>query len=120
MVDYFRWRNENASRNALNAHCYWLLRKQGASPNDATGFLASKTVAEKNEFLFQNGINFNDLPNWQKRGIGLYRKEVVKLGCNAKTKETVEYTRQEIVVDMELPMKDQYGDFVRKLLSEGT
>jgi tRNA(His) 5'-end guanylyltransferase len=24
------------------------------------------------ELLFQHGINFNDLPNWQKRGIGLY------------------------------------------------
>jgi len=27
VCDYFRWRNEDAHRNALNAHCYWLLRK---------------------------------------------------------------------------------------------
>ena len=27
VVDYFRWRNEDAARNALNAWCYWTLRK---------------------------------------------------------------------------------------------
>ncbi|MCP4093807.1 MAG: guanylyltransferase, partial [Planctomycetes bacterium] len=30
VIDYFRWRNEDAHRNALNAHCYWALRRQGS------------------------------------------------------------------------------------------
>src|SRR5581483_7379340 len=64
VVDYFRWRNEDAHRNALNAHCYWLLRKQGQSIGDATAALRGMSVASKNELLFQNGINFNDLPLW--------------------------------------------------------
>ncbi len=29
VVDYLRWRNEDAHRNALNAHCYWALRHGG-------------------------------------------------------------------------------------------
>ena len=29
VVDYFRWRQEDAQRNALNGHAYWLLRQQG-------------------------------------------------------------------------------------------
>ena len=29
--DYFLWRQEDAHRNALNSHCYWMLRKVGAS-----------------------------------------------------------------------------------------
>jgi tRNA(His) guanylyltransferase len=33
VVDYFRWRNEDARRNALNAHCYWLLRKEAKRSN---------------------------------------------------------------------------------------
>jgi tRNA(His) guanylyltransferase len=37
VVDYFRWRQEDAGRNSLNAHCYWLLRKQGQSVAEATG-----------------------------------------------------------------------------------
>lgn len=28
------------------------------------------SVSQKNELLFQYGINFNDLPNWQKRCVG--------------------------------------------------
>jgi tRNA(His) 5'-end guanylyltransferase len=118
VIDYYRWRNEDASRNALNAHCYWLLRRQGKSAKEATNFLSRKTIAAKNEFLFTNGLNFNDLPNWQKRGIGLYWHETVKSGVNAKSGEGVEYTRREVTVDMELPMKDEYSEFLRKLIAE--
>ena len=77
--DYFRWRQEDAHRNALNAHCYWMLRQAGQDANGATRHLRGMSVAAKNELLFQNGVNFNDLPAWQKRGAGLmwetYRKE---------------------------------------------
>ena len=71
VIDYFRWRNEDAHRNALNAHCYWMLRKDGMDKKEATKFIEKKSKHEKNELLFSNGINFNELPNWQKRGIGL-------------------------------------------------
>ena len=40
--DYFLWRQEDAHRNALNAHCYWLLRKQGVSKRAVTSQLDSK------------------------------------------------------------------------------
>jgi tRNA(His) 5'-end guanylyltransferase len=120
VIDYFRWRNEDANRNALNAHCYWFFRKHGQSQKDATNFLVKKTVAFKNEFLFTNGVNFNDLPNWQKRGIGLYWQESVKSGFNEKKQENVEYNRREIKIDMELPMKDEYSDFISRLIEENT
>ncbi|MFW9994665.1 MAG: hypothetical protein ACFFD4_21665 [Candidatus Odinarchaeota archaeon] len=33
------------------------------------------SIAGKNELLFQKrGINYHNLPNWQKRGVGLYWK----------------------------------------------
>jgi len=62
VVDYFRWRHEDAHRNALNSHCYWRLRDEGMSVGAATAALRGKSVAEKNELLFSRGINFNDLP----------------------------------------------------------
>src|SRR5262249_28235936 len=46
VVDYFRWRNEDAHRNALNAHCYWLLRKQGKDVGAATAALKGMSVAD--------------------------------------------------------------------------
>lgn len=116
VVDYFRWRSEDAHRNALNAHSYWLLRRQGQTMEQATRSLLKLSVAAKNELLFQNGINFNDLPNWQKRGIGLYWETYEKPGRNPKTNETVSTTRRRIRIDDELPMKDAYEAFIRTLL----
>jgi tRNA(His) guanylyltransferase len=115
VCDYFRWRNEDAHRNALNGHCYWALRKDGKSVKDATNRLSGMPVSEKNELLFQHGINFNDVPNWQKRGIGLYWEDYEKEAFNPKTGERVRANRRRIKIDLELPMRDEYSSFVRSL-----
>ena len=36
----------------MNAHCYWLLRREGMSPREATREIEGRTVAFKNELLF--------------------------------------------------------------------
>lgn len=116
VVDYFRWRNEDAHRNALNAHCYWLLRRQGHSARKATKAIEGKSVADKNELLFQHNLNFNDFPSWQKRGIGLYWREFEKLGWNPVKEQEEKALRKEIFVDIELPMGEAYNEFIRKIL----
>ena len=110
--DYFLWRQEDAHRNALNSHCYWMLRKEGASVRAATGQLKSQTVAYKNELLFQHGINFNELPAWQKRGIGLYWKQVEREGFNPIKKEKVVTLRRELTTDYDLPFGEEYAKFI--------
>ena len=117
VVDYFRWRNEDAHRNALNAHGYWLLRKQGKGVGEATAAMSGLSVAQKNELLFQNGVNFNDLPLWQKRGSGLYWEEYERPAENPVTGEKVTARRRRVRRDLELPMKDDYSAFLRKLIS---
>ena len=116
VIDYFRWRNEDAHRNALNAHCYWLLRKKGENANDASQALLRLSVAEKNELLFANGVNFNELPNWQKRGSGLYWEEHDKEGFNPMTGEKIVATRRRIKRDLDLPMKDEYSQFIAAIV----
>ena len=116
--DYFRWRNEDAHRNALNAHCYWRLRKDNFSQGEATSKIEGLSIAAKNELLFQYGINFNELPNWQKRGIGVYWKDVKKEGFNPKTNQTVLVDKRELYTDYELPMRDDYNQFVNVLMEK--
>jgi tRNA(His) guanylyltransferase len=116
VCDYFRWRNEDAHRNALNAHCYWMLRKEGRSVNEATSRLLRMSVVDKNELLFSRGVNFNDLPSWQKRGVGLYWETYEKHAMNPKTGESVAALRRRIHVELSLPMKDQYSSFIRSLV----
>ena len=117
VVDYFRWRSEDAHRNALNAHAYWLMRKQGKGVAEATAALRGLSVAAKNELLFQHGVNFNDLPAWQKRGSGLYWEEYERPAQNPKTGAAVVARRRRVRHELELPMKDGYAAFLRSLLS---
>ncbi|MBD2354245.1 guanylyltransferase [Tolypothrix sp. FACHB-123] len=117
VVNYFRWRNEDAHRNALNAHCYWCLRGEGKNATQATSMMKGLSVAEKNELLFQHGINFNQIPNWHKRGIGLYWETYEKQGFNPITSEIVPATRRRIKRDLDLKMKDEYSQFIAELIS---
>jgi tRNA(His) guanylyltransferase len=112
VIDYFRWRHEDAHRNALGAHCYWALRKEGKPVGEATAALLRMPTAEKNELLFHRGINFNDLPAWQKRGSGLWWETYEKQSTNRKTGEAVTTTRRRIHRELDLPMKDEYERFV--------
>jgi tRNA(His) guanylyltransferase len=116
VVDYFRWRQGDCTRCALNGWCYWTLRNSGAGAAEATRTLEGKTAGFKNELLFQHGINFNDVPAWQRRGVGLYWEEYQKEGYNPKEGKPVLTTRRRVRVDEELPMKEEYGEFIRRLL----
>jgi len=116
--DYFRWRNEDAHRNALNAHCYWRLRQDNFSVNEATSKIDRMSIAAKNELLFQYGINFNDIPLWQKRGIGIYWNDMKKEGFNPKTNEHVLVDKRILHVDFELPMRDEYNKFIVDLVDK--
>ncbi|QDT48987.1 tRNAHis guanylyltransferase [Symmachiella dynata] len=118
VVDYYRWRNEDAARNALNSLCYWTLRKDGQNEQQATKRLLGLSVSQKNELLFQYGINFNDIPNWQKRGVGLLWEEYDKPAVNPVTGEEVTARRRRIRTEFELPMKNEYDQLIRSLISQ--
>ena len=104
--DYFLWREEDANRN-------WKLREQGMSKGEATSKLSKVSVADKNELLFQMSINYNDLPNWQKRGIGFYFKNIEKVAINKITNLDTLVVRRELYEEDNLPIKEEYSTFIR-------
>jgi tRNA(His) guanylyltransferase len=55
---------------------------------------------------------------WQRRGIGLYSEEYDRPAENPVTGEKVLARRRRIRRDLELPMKDDYSAFLRKLIAE--
>ena len=118
VVDYFRWRAEDASRNALSSYCYWSLRKSGMNARSASKLLLNKTVADKNELLFREfGINYNEIPTWQKRGVGLYWENYEKQSVDPRTILQTTATRRRIRTDFELPMNNEYSEYIRRLIS---
>lgn len=117
VVDYFRWRAEDAHRNALNAHCYWALRHSGRAAREATKDTLRMSVAEKNELLFQvAGVNFNDLPAWQKRGVGVYWERYEKSRVDPRTGRATNAERNRLRVDMGLPIKEEFDALVQGIV----
>ncbi len=59
------WRERDATKNAISmaAHCYY-----------STNELHGKSGSEKQEMLFQKGINFNNYPPFFKRGVFWQRR----------------------------------------------
>jgi tRNA(His) guanylyltransferase len=117
VVDYFRWRGEDAHRNSLSAWCYWTLRKEGLSASDATRRVEGLSVADKNDLLFNRGINYNELPAWQKRGVGLYYRPMTTAAVNPTTDEAVNAVRRTVDVGMILPSGLEYEGMLRRILA---
>jgi tRNA(His) guanylyltransferase len=118
VIDYFRWRSEDAHRNSLNAYCYWKLRESGQPKAEATRQLSGVSISQKNEILFQFGINYNHLPNWQKRGIGFYYENTAQEAMNPLTKEVIQVMRRTLKCEMDLPIDDEYSNFVTRILTK--
>ncbi|MDR2831175.1 MAG: guanylyltransferase [Methanobrevibacter sp.] len=79
VFNYFKWRQDEAYRNCINSYGYWALKED--CDNDelkkkSHGFKSS----DIHEYLFKNkGINLGKLPNWQRRGIAIYKKDKINI-----------------------------------------
>ncbi|WP_331770588.1 tRNA 5'-guanylyltransferase (plasmid) [Embleya sp. NBC_00888] len=115
VVDYFSWRQADAARCALDGWCYWTLRKDGRSARAATHELARLSKADKNELLFAHDVNFNELPAWQRRGVGVWWESFERIGYDPVREIEVSATRRRVRVERELPMKDEYRALIAAL-----
>ena len=120
VTDYFLWRQEDSHRNSLNAYCYWTLRQEGITARKATSMLKGMSVPDKNELLFSRGVNYNDLPNWQKRGTDAAFADVRKEGFNPIKQEKVFTVRRELTVNYDLPLGDDYRQYILKILADAS
>lgn len=117
VVDYFRWRQSDATRCALNGWCYWTLRNSGKSMSDATALLHGKSVGFKNELLYTQGVRFQEVPVWQRRGTGIYWERYEKEGIDPVRDVAVTAVRRRIKVDSQLPMKADYDRFLERIMN---
>ena len=116
VINYFRWRQEDARRNALNAYCYWSLRRNNTPPDKADDLLSGMTRSTKLELLRRKGVDFLGAPAWQTNGTGGYWQQVTKQGVNQLTGEATTYQRNELIIDTNLPNGKSYAEFIGDLL----
>jgi tRNA(His) guanylyltransferase len=96
----------------------WTLRKAGNSVKEATARLEKASVSAQNQLLSEQGIDFNGVPSWQRRGTGVHWKTFEKVGFNPKTKTTTTTQRRRAVVNEDLPTKEGYSAFIESLLAQ--
>lgn len=118
VVDYFRWRQEDAARSALNGWAYWTLRKAGHTGRAADTALSRRTAEQKKALLAGHGIDYDALPAWQRRGVGLRWEHYQKGGFDPVKKLPTTTTRRRVAFDYELAARDDYAQYLQKMLRE--
>lgn len=116
VIDYFRWRQADAARNALHSWCYWTLRKSGVDSAEAVRQLDRSTANFKRKLLSRHGVAFDEVPAWQRRGVGVYWETYEKAGYDPVAQRAVVARRRRPTVNMDLPMGEDYDALLRQLL----
>jgi tRNA(His) guanylyltransferase len=105
VVKYFQERQSEAWRNCLNGYAYWTLRKEHTYQK-AVEILENQKSDQLHDLLFKKGINISEVPSWQRRGLGIYRREVEVEGYNPLEDKKVVSSRSRAFIDWELPLFD--------------
>ena len=103
VLQYFAWRRQEALAQALDAYCSHVLISQGAEADAVPRILDGLGPDEKVELLRQNEFDFQEVPAWQRHGVGVY---VERSSDGAH-----------LVVDMQLPALDAYGVYLKKFVA---
>ena len=63
-------------------------------------------------------MNYNNLPLWQKRGIGVYFLDEERKGFNPKTKEETVCVRRVLHLEEEMPIGEEYSRMIKEIVNE--
>ena len=100
---YFKWRQDEAWRNCINAYGIHILKSKYGDKvaNEKIKGLKSSDI---HELLFREGINLNDVDNWKKRGIAIYKQDKEIVGYNKKENKNQVSYRSFLFADLEIPI----------------
>jgi tRNA(His) 5'-end guanylyltransferase len=109
-LEYFRWRQEDAHVHAIDRYCTHVLSQSGADQSAVPRILDGLGPDEKVELLRQNALEFQTVPSWQRLGAVVRVKPAE--GSNGTD------TRGRLLVDLNLPGEDEFGDYLRRALQQ--
>ncbi|MCD6208009.1 MAG: tRNA 5'-guanylyltransferase [Methanosarcinales archaeon] len=120
VIEYLVWRQTEAWRNCVNSYGYYMLRRTGLSGDCAASRLLGLSLPDIHELCFQNGINLDSVPAWQRRGVMIYRAGYEKRGYDPIRKVEVVANRTKLVSDWDLPIfaSDAGIEMLREIVPE--
>jgi len=98
IMQYMAWRQMDTWRNHNNAYAYWVLRKLGRKPSEISKKLRGLKTKELHELMFKHGVNLAKTPQWQRRGVLIYKEPFLR-----KTRGQ-SVTRWRLKEDWKLPL----------------
>ena len=116
VLDYFASRHMDAARNALSSWSYWTLRKESIPIPDIVSALRGMRAEGRKEMLAEHGIEYPEIPAWQKRGVMVHWEEYLKEGIDRRTGEKRIGKRRRIHVEEELPAGEEFRWYLGMLL----
>ena len=121
VLDYFSWRQADAGRCCLNGWCHWTaILKDGKTARQAAALFENRTQEFKHQYLFEHGINFTELPAWQRRGTVHHWTTIEKEGFNPHAQVYTRVKRRVLAANRDLPSGDIYRAFIRGLAEPRT
>lgn len=108
-TNYFYWRQLDASRNSI---------QMVGQANFSQRELQSKSCNEIQDMLMtRKGINWNDLPTYQKRGSCVLKEDYIDATLRSGGAETV---RSRWVIDKDIPIfKGDGREYIERLINVG-
>ncbi len=101
---YLQWRQAEAWRNHMQSYGFYTLVGEGMPEKDASKKMKGMKFEDIHEMMWQRGVNLNETPAWQRKGVFIYKKTVEKEGYDPIKKEKVLVERTEIGEAWDVPL----------------
>lgn len=109
--EYFRWRQEEAEVTAIESYCVHVLARSGADATAVPRILDGLGSEEKVELLRQNGLEFPQVPSWQRLGACV----CLRPPTNGAATPAAGLAR--LLIDLNLPNPAEFGEYLRRALA---
>jgi tRNA(His) 5'-end guanylyltransferase len=118
VLPYLVNRQSEAWRNHMQSYGFYTLVASGMGEREAAARMHGMKFEDIHEMMWQRGVNLNETPGWQRKGVLVYRKRYEKEGLNPVTGEKVLVERAEIEALWDPPVfgSDEGKAFLREAL----
>ncbi len=96
VAGYLQWRQAEAWRNHMQSYGFYTLVKEGVPEKEASEKMHGMKFEDIHEMMWQRGVNLNETPAWQRKGVLIYKKTVEKEGYDPIKKKKVIVEREEV------------------------
>ncbi len=102
--DYLQWRQAEAWRNHMQSYGFYTLVKEGVTEQEASKKMRGMKFEDIHEMMWQRGVNLNETPGWQRKGVLICKKAVEKEGYDPIKKKKVPVQRAVIEESWDPPL----------------